>query len=656
MSGHIAPSSSFDAVPDWMRHAKRWLLWKLIPHKDPKKKPRKVPFYVSGKLRTSEGPDDTAALATFEDAVAVLAKGFPRYAGLGFALGQDEGDKYWQGIDLDNFPAHPHLAAEVDGLPGYVEYSPSGAGVHAIGLGTQFPAMPSDGSGVEAYSTGRFFTVTGRAIRDSGPVDLIEAVRQVAVHRRPAEAVEPAAAANDVDWACVFELTAERERDLRSALAYLDSEPRDLWVRVAYALKGGGENVFPLFDEWSARAPNYEPEEARRLWNSAKPTRTGPGAVFKLATERGWANPRQVGRAGLSVQSAANDPEITSFKFKAARELIDEVAAPNFIVDSLIEAGAIGMLYGEPGVGKSFVAIDWGASVATGKSWHGRQVVRGPVFLIAGEGHAGLGRRLAAWEIHSDVRFGPAEFYVSEAPAGLMDAENAHAVAAAVEQLAVEGAPSLVIIDTLNRNLGAGDENSAQDIAAFLTNVDIHIRKRFGTAVLIVHHSGHATKTRARGSSAIHAAMDFVLHLEGEGDVIKLSVDKQKDSEPVAPIYLDLLPIELDLVASARTGSSQVVVQASPPGTKAGLASDPLGRLLLESLDDVGAVDQLQQLGVQRAATVEKWRSAYAASRADENVLPDSIGRAFSRAKTALAKRGLISQHEGWVWPADDDF
>lgn len=655
MSGHIAPSRNFDAVPDWMRRTKRWLLWRLIPNKDPNKKPRKVPFYANGEPRTAEGPADTACLATFEEAGAALTRGADRYAGLGFALGRDESGNYWQGIDLDDFGAHPHLQAEVDDLPGYVEYSPSNAGVHAIGLGTQFIAMPSDGSGVEAYSSGRFFTVTGRAIRDSGPVDLTEAVNRIAVHRTKSAGVT-SAAANEADWACIFELTADRERDLRSALAYLDSAPRDLWVRVAYALKGGGEPAFPLFDEWSARAPNYDPEEVRRLWNSAKPARTGPGAVFKLATEGGWSNPRRFGGDRFSVTAAANDAEITSFKFKTARALIDDIAAPNFIIDSLIEAGAIGMLYGEPGVGKSFVAIDWGASVATGTSWQGRQVVRGPVFLIAGEGHAGIGRRLAAWELHSDARFGPADFYVSEAPAGLMDAENAHSVAAAVEELAAEGSPRLVIIDTLNRNLGAGDENSAQDIAAFLTNVDIHIRKRFGTAVLIVHHSGHAAKQRARGSSAINAAMDFVLHLEEEGDVIKLSVDKQKDFEPIEPIYLDLRPIELDLLTNAHTGSSQVVVPASAPRTRGDVGSDPVGRLLLGLLEDVGDEQELRQMGVGRATTVEKWRSAYADSRAGEEVKPDSISRAFNRAKNTLVDQGLISQHKNWVWAVDDDF
>ncbi len=151
-------------IPDAMRRARRWLVYKLIPNPDPTKKPRKVPFYLDGTPRRGalDTPADLAKLGTFDEARTALKTG--RYAGLGFALGQD-GEGYWQGIDLDHTDERPELAALADTLPGYVEWSPSGTGVHAIGYGRQFPALGSNASGIEAYSGGRFFTVTGRVIR-----------------------------------------------------------------------------------------------------------------------------------------------------------------------------------------------------------------------------------------------------------------------------------------------------------------------------------------------------------------------------------------------------------------------------------------------------------------------------------------------------------
>ncbi len=43
------------------------------------------------------------------------------------------------------------------------------------------------------------------------------------------------------------------------------------------------------------------------------------------------------------------------------------------------------------------------------------------------------------------------------------------------------GKPVLIIIDTLHRNLGPGDENSAQDIAAYVKAADA-LRLRYGAA------------------------------------------------------------------------------------------------------------------------------------------------------------------------------
>ena len=42
------------------------------------------------------------------------------------------------------------------------------------------------------------------------------------------------------------------------------------------------------------------------------------------------------------------------------------------------------VIYGPSGEGKTFVALDWALSVATGRSWQGKQTKQGPVVYIAG--------------------------------------------------------------------------------------------------------------------------------------------------------------------------------------------------------------------------------------------------------------------------------
>lgn len=71
--------------------------------------------------------------------------------------------------------------------------------------------------------------------------------------------------------------------------------------------------------------------------------------------------------------------------------------APEYIIAELFEADTLGLIFGDPGCGKSFLAVDIALSVATGTPFHGRDTKQGSVFFIAGEGHNGLARRFAAW-------------------------------------------------------------------------------------------------------------------------------------------------------------------------------------------------------------------------------------------------------------------
>lgn len=279
------PAEQYEALPAQMREARRWLLWKLIPNPDTSKKPRKVPFYVSGRPRHGDldTPGDLAALATFDDACAALARG--GYAGLGFAMGPDGTGNYWQGVDLDELASHPELQILVDdGLPGYTEASPSGTGVHAIGYGRAFPPMGSNTSGIEAYSGGRYFTVTADDAGIGEPVDLADYIEQTLrpMHSRSAAPVS----------AQVLEYVDPRTiAELRSALAAMRADDRDTWIANGQRLKKLGERGRALWLEWSQTSDKYDPADAARVWDSFSADHTGYQAVFKAAQAAGWLNP-----------------------------------------------------------------------------------------------------------------------------------------------------------------------------------------------------------------------------------------------------------------------------------------------------------------------------------------------------------------------------
>jgi len=165
LTGGFGDGMNTANIPEAMLQAKRWLVWRSVK-KPNSQKPKKIPYYTSGKERGKrialDSEKDVAQLITFEEAQAAVNPG--NYSGLGFALGPDETGNCWQGIDLDSINENG-LQQLAQNLPGYVETSPSGMGVHAIGYGRSFKVLGSNGTGVEAYSGKRYFTVTGEYLR-----------------------------------------------------------------------------------------------------------------------------------------------------------------------------------------------------------------------------------------------------------------------------------------------------------------------------------------------------------------------------------------------------------------------------------------------------------------------------------------------------------
>ena len=60
----------------------------------------------------------------------------------------------------------------------------------------------------------------------------------------------------------------------RELLMYVSADcARDEWLRIAMALKAGlGDDGWPVFEEWSRRAPDlFDPAKCRRAWDSLEP-------------------------------------------------------------------------------------------------------------------------------------------------------------------------------------------------------------------------------------------------------------------------------------------------------------------------------------------------------------------------------------------------
>lgn len=238
--------------------------------------------------------------------------------------------------------------------------------------------------------------------------------------------------------------------------------------------------------------------------------------------------------------------------------------------------GGLGLLWGEAGVGKSFVACSFAASVATGRPWLGHRVAEGPVVYVAGEGGAlGVSRRLDAAVTAlrcCDPEDGPVPLWIVTPGVDL--------VAGPMELIRVMDGiePQLVIVDTLARCYG-GDENSTEDMSKFVRALDI-IRDVFGSSVLVVHHANKTDRTgggKVRGSSVLYGAVDVSLQLRTDGcdkDGARLVADKLRDREvngSVAELRFESTTVwgehdDLGDVRTTRTVKPSRAFEAAVPG------------------------------------------------------------------------------------------
>jgi hypothetical protein len=273
-------------LPEAMQQAPRWLVWRA---EGASGKPRKVPYYADGSRR--QGRLDTTAdwsrLATFDLALTAMESG--TYSGLGFALGPDGSGHSWKGIDLDHVADHPGLGVIAEMLPGYVERSPSGTGLHAIGYGLAFKALGSNTTGIEAYSGGRYFTVTGEAIGgDIEDISQFVSERLAPLHAPPVKTKRhaPDSVANTHD------LTAVQIDEVRSAIFHLHADDRDVWIKMGMALKTLGDTGRGIWLAWSATSEKFDPQDAVRVWDSFRGEGVTIKTVFAEASRAGWINPR----------------------------------------------------------------------------------------------------------------------------------------------------------------------------------------------------------------------------------------------------------------------------------------------------------------------------------------------------------------------------
>jgi putative DNA primase/helicase len=149
-------------IPVQLTERPQWVCWRREIRDG---KTTKVPYTPGTERRAST--TDLMTWRTFSEALEAYEAGEPPYDGIGFVFCSADP---FVGIDLDGCrnpqtgEVEPWAQNIIDtfSAEGYVEASPSGAGVHIIVRGIQKEGARR--GHVEMYGQDRYFTVTGEKI------------------------------------------------------------------------------------------------------------------------------------------------------------------------------------------------------------------------------------------------------------------------------------------------------------------------------------------------------------------------------------------------------------------------------------------------------------------------------------------------------------
>lgn len=397
---------------------------------------------------------------------------------------------------------------------------------------------------------------------------------------------------------------------------------RDIGYAIKAALPRDGDLAFELFADWSSRWQDdsgdpdavNDPDVVASDWARMKPPfRRGASWLYELAEQHSGGS---FSRAELWLDPPGSDtplfPENLPNAFgnpdgsgsgrrplvfeglaEAAQRATEDGAAP--LVDGLLDQGAMTVLYGESNSGKTFVAMDIGHAVASGRVWGGMETARARVVYVAAEGGRGARKRAAALRArYGDC--GDAGMIMLLQPVDLLhaDADLRPLIAAIRDRLADWSGPVLIVIDTLSRAMAGGDENASTDMGVMVKHLDA-IRNATGAHVLVVHHSGKDKARGARGHSLLRAATDTEIEIADR----TISVTKQRDldGEWSAPFSLTVATIGID--AKGRPVTS-CTVDLVPKSERAA-----------------------EQIAAKRADATEKERAVIAAMAALEGLSAD---------------------------------
>jgi len=238
--------------------------------------------------------------------------------------------------------------------------------------------------------------------------------------------------------------------------------------------------------------------------------------------------------------NASSTKRLHQLRLYNMKEILNLNIETNWLIEDYFEKETTGVLYGPSGTFKTFLALDWCLSIASGQNWHNHEVSQGLVVYVAGEGNHGLQKRIKAWIKNKKINYGSEiPFIASNQRVAILNNSELSIFKHQLNQITQP--IKLIVFDTLRKCFGNGDENHSKDMGEFLDQIET-IRQNYNTTCLIVHHTNKSKVIR--GSNALESDVDFVYRLESKNKLhCTLHAEKIKDSDSPSPMQFELKSI-----------------------------------------------------------------------------------------------------------------
>lgn len=273
-----------------------------------------------------------------------------------------------------------------------------------------------------------------------------------------------------------------------------------------------------------------------------------------------------------------------------------------WLVRGWLPLNALGIIYAEAGVGKSFYALSLALELARGGAWCGTQLDKPlEVLYVAGERETDLRDRAEAWTLHYEQKL-PKSFSLFPA----MPQLGKETQIGALCQVIRERGSRVVIIDTYARATLGIDENASSEAGQIAESLDRVREATQGGLVLVVHHTnktGASGMNSIRGSSALAGAADIAIQLDAKERGIEVKVTKSNAGAAPEAMFYKLEAVALSAGDDGWVRSGAVMVEATAPPYRK--KTDKVLLAILEGFDLADGFsrrDTEQVLNVKRSA------------------------------------------------------